>query len=307
MRNSGKKASASKLARQDARSCYIMLLLPIIGFFVFTLYPIVWSVKMSFFTYEGMESTKAFIGWDNWKAVLTDTIYWSKWLMNLKLFIFKLPVEALLAFLIATLLMGNTKFSGVYRSIYFLPTIISAAVSGLIFANIFDFFGVINSNLLKFGIIKEGINWYGNEHASFMLVYLVTLWMSLGTNILYFMAALSTVPKDIMESADLDGASWWVKTFKIKLPLILPTMQVIILLSLNGILQIGDVILLLNNGAPGGATHTVMSYLQSRIIPGFGGVGDIGYSAALSVVTSIIFCICGVMFNKLTKRMQSIY
>lgn len=306
MRN-GKTSSATQLARQDARSCYIMLLLPIIGFFVFTLYPMFWSVKMSFFTYDGLESTKAFVGWDNWKAVLTDSIYWSRWLMNLKLFVCKLPVEALISFLIATLLMSKTKFSGLYRSIYFMPTIISAAVAGLIFANIFDFFGVINSNLLKLGIIKEAINWYGEKTASFILIYLVTLWMSLGTNILYFMAALSTVPQELMESADLDGANWWVKTFRIKLPLILPTMQVIMLLSLNGILQLGEQVLLLNNGAPGGVNHTVMSYLTSRIVPGFGGVQDIGYSAALSIVTSIIFCILGITFNKLTKKMQSVY
>lgn len=305
--SSEKKIYISKLSRSDAKTCYIMLLLPIIGFFVFTLYPMIWSVKMSFFTYDGLESTKAFVGIENWIAVLTDKIYWSKWLTNLKLFVFKMPVEALLAFIIATLLIKGTKFSGFYRSVYFMPAIISAAVVGVIFSNIFDYFGVINANLVKFGIIKENINWYADKTSSFMLLYFATLWMSLGTNILYFMAALSTVSQDILESAELDGASWLVQTFKIKLPMILPTMQVIMLLSLNGVLQIGEVVLLLNNGAPGGENHTVASYLMSRIVPGFGGVGDIGYSAAMSIVTSIIFCICGVMFNKLTKKMQSIY
>lgn len=302
-----KKISASKLAKNDARTCYIMLLLPIIGFFVFTLYPMIWSVKMSFFTYDGLESTKAFVGTANWKTVLTDTIYWSKWLTNLKLFVFKMPVEALLAFIIATLLIKGTKFSGFYRSVYFMPTIISAAVVGVIFANLFDYFGVINANLVKFGIIKENINWYADKTSSFMLMYFATLWMSLGINILYFMAALSTVSQDILESAELDGANWLVQTFKIKLPMILPTMQVIMLLSLNGVLQIGEAVLMLNNGAPGGVNHTVSSYLMSKIVPGFGGVGDIGYAAAMSIVTSIIFCICGITFNKLTTKLQSIY
>lgn len=299
--------SRNSIAVNEEKTCYLMLILPIVGFFLFTLYPILWSGRISFFSYDGIKSHTSFVGIENYAKLITDKYYWSSWITNIKLFIFKMPVEALLAFITANLLSNKTKFAGFYRSMYFMPAIISSAVIGLIFSNMFDYFGLINAILTKSGILKENINWFENETTSFLTIYITSFWASFGTNVLYFMAALSTVPKEVLEGADIDGANSFVKMFKIKLPMIMPTLQVLLLLSFNGVLQLNDLVLLLTNGAPGGKTYTVAAYLTSKIVPGFGQTSDVGYAAAMSIATSLIFCAVALIFNKLTKKMESVY
>lgn len=293
--------------KSEEMACYIMILLPVIGFFLFTLYPLIWSGKISFFSYDGIKSHTSFVGFKNYVNLITDKYYWSSWITNIKLFIFKMPLEALLAFVTANLLSNKTKFAGFYRAMYFMPSIISGAIIGLIFSNMFDYFGLINAILLKVGILSENINWFENESTAFLTIYIASFWASFGTNVLYFMAALSTVPKEVLESADIDGANSVVKLFGIKLPMIMPTLQVLLLLSFNGILHLNDLVLLLTNGAPGGKTYTVSSYLTSKIVSGFGQTSDIGYAAAMSIITSIIFCVVALIFNRLTKRMENVY
>ena len=297
----------TKWNKKEVAACYMLLALPIIGFFVFTLYPFFWAGKISFYSYDGIDSHTAWVGWQNFKDAICNSGYWKAWRVNLIFFIIKMPVEMLLAFVTANLLMAKTKLSGFYRSVYFLPAIVSAAIVGLIFSNLFDYFGVINTYLVKFGVVQEPINWYANTGTAIFMVIITTLWQSFGINVLYFLAALSNVSKDVMESAELDGAGTFTQLFKIKLPMILPMLQVMLLLGLNGILQLNDLVLVLTNGAPGGTTYTISAYLTSHIVPGFGKTSDIGYAAAMSIITSIIFCIIGISFNRLSTKIKERY
>lgn len=297
----------TKWNKKEVAACYMLLALPIIGFFVFTLYPFFWAGKISFYSYDGIDSHTAWVGWQNFKDAICNSGYWKAWRVNLIFFIIKMPVEMLLAFVTANLLMAKTKLSGFYRSVYFLPAIVSAAIVGLVFSNLFDYFGVINTYLVKFGVVQEPINWYANTGTAIFMVIITTLWQSFGINVLYFLAALSNVSKDVMESAELDGAGTFTQLFKIKLPMILPMLQVMLLLGLNGILQLNDLVLVLTNGAPGGTTYTISAYLTSHIVPGFGKTSDIGYAAAMSIITSIIFCIIGISFNRLSTKIKERY
>ena len=89
--------------------------------------------------------------------------------------------------------------------------------------------------------------------------------------------------------------------------MILPMLQVLMLLSINGVLHLGEIVLLLTGGAPAGTTYTVQAYLMRYIVPGFGGTSDLGYMSAASIVTSIICCMVAVIFNKITAKIQNKY
>ena len=299
------KDRRAALKRKETITCYLVLLFPIIGFLIFTLYPMLWAGRISFFSYDGLHTN--FIGSSNYKSIFKDTNFWASWGNNLKVMIIKTPVEALLAFVTANVLMDRTKFSGIFRAIYYLPGIISTAIVALVFSNMFQYFGVFNTYLMKWGIIEKNIDWLSSTNTAFIMVFIVTLWMSFGGSVLYYQAALSTVPKELIESARLDGANAFAVTFKVKLPLILPTLQVLMLLSLNGCLHLGEIVLLLTGGSPGGKSYTISAYLMSRIVPGMGDKADVGYAAAMSIVVSIICCLCALAFNKLTKKLKSIY
>lgn len=297
-----------KYQPKEVATCFAMLALPLIGLLVFTIYPIVWAAVISLFSYTGVPSQTRFIGLENYITMLTqNTGYWKSWLVNLEFMVFKTPVEMLLALITANLLMKNTRLAGLYRSIYFMPAVVSVATVGLIFSNLFDYFGFINAVLKSLHLIDNNIDWFASKPTAMIALFAGSFWQAFGTTVLYFMAAISTVPKEVYESAKIDGANGATVLFRLTLPMIAPVLQVILLLSISGLLQINEYILVMTNGAPAGSTYTVSAYLTSKIVTGYGQVANIGYASAMSIVTSVIFCVIGVVFNKFTNRLQNVY
>ena len=287
-------------------TCYLLLALPIIGFVVFTIYPILWTLYKSLFSYTGVPSETRFIGFENYLTLFADSEYWNSWKMTLQYAIIKIPLEAVLAFITAYFLTLKIKGANFFRSLYYLPAIFSVAIIGLIFSNIFDYFGIVNGLLVKIGILSEKIDWFSQKWTAFSALLVGGLWNSFGTSVLYYMAALANVPKELYESADIDGASELIKIIKIALPMILPIVAVLLLLSISGCLHVNEYVLVMTNGAPAGSTHTVLSYQTSKIVPGFGTVGNIGYSATMSCITSVLFCCVGIVYSKLSKKLNNI-
>ena len=135
-----------------------------------------------------------------------------------------------------------------------------------------------------------------------------SIWATFGVNVMYLLAALATVPDDLYESADIDGASHTRKFFSITLPMIAPVFQTILLLSLLGSLSINEYIIVLTNGGPHGQTNAVMSYLYTKFVPGFAETSpQLGYDCAMSLVTTILFAIIGVSFNRISNKMNTLY
>lgn len=290
-------------------SCYLILSIPIIGFLVFTLYPNLWAASKSFFYYTGTPSQTRFIGFENYARIFSsDKTYWKTWVNTFMFAIGKLPIELPLAMLIAVCLRGKLKGAGFYRTMYYLPCVISVAIVGLVFTNLFDYFGFINAWLIKLGFIQEPIEWFANYGTALFALVIGAVWNTFGTNVLYFLAAMSNVPEELYESAKLDGASGWTTFWKITLPMMSPVLQTILLLSINGTIHTSDYILVTTNGAPHGSTYTVMSYIVSKFVPGFAEASvNIGYGCAISIVTSILMIIVALVYSKLSKKMQNIY
>lgn len=306
-----KQFNKEKMSAEDKKHawlCYGLLALPIIGFFVFRLYPIFWAVRLSWFSYTGVSSETRFVAWDNYKTLFTvDANYWRSWLFTFKYAIIKVPIEACVAFITAYFLCKEPKGVNFFRSVYYLPAIFSVAIIALMFSNIFDNFGVVNGLLRKAGLISNNIDWFSKSGTALFALLLGGWWNSLGVNILYFMAALANVPKELYESAELDGANEFQKIIHITAPMIAPIFQILLLLSINGCLHVSEYVLLLSNGSPGGATHTIGSYMISKIVPGFGQVSNIGYASCMSFISSIFFCLIALGYTKLSKKLQNLY
>lgn len=288
--------------------CWAILSLQIIGILVFTLYPLTWAIQKAWYYYTGAPSLTRFVGWDNFIEIFKDSTYWKAWLNTLKFALYKIPIELALALLLASLLQRKLKGKGIFRVIYFMPNIISVAIIGLVFTNMFDYFGLINGWLMKTGIIQSEIDWFKNGNTAMAALVSGSIWNTFGINVLYFIAAYSNVPGDLYEAASLDGANKWQQFIHITLPMIAPVFQTILLLSINGTLHTNEYILVTTNGAPGGQTFTVMSYLASKYLPGFAEQQvNIGYGCALSIMTSVIMCTIAVVYSKLSHKLQNLY
>lgn len=298
-----------KISQSVEKQCYLLLLLPIIGFFVFTIYPILWAIFRSFYYYDQIPANTQWKGIENYIDIFTSNVkYWRSWLTTLKFMLYKLPFEIILTLVLAVFLCKKIKAVQTFRAIYFMPTIISVALSSVIFSNLFDYFGFFNNLFLKMHLISKPIDWFADYSSAMFVLVFGSVWGCFGINVLYFSAALTNVPDDLYEAAELDGATGLKKFIFITIPMIAPVFQTILLLAINGTLQTSEYVLVMTNGAPGGTTHTVGSYVLANYVPGFAeGSIDIGYGCAMSVINSIVYGGVAFIYQKVSAKMQNIY
>ncbi len=289
--------------------CTVMISPAIIGFFVFTLYPIVWAISKSFNYYTGVDSQTMFVGFENFINVFTrDTGYWPAVGNSFLFTLGKLPIELPLAFCLALIVSKKRRgFKSARVGLYF-PTIISVTVVGLVFTNLFSYSGYVNTILQKIGLISAPIDYFSHKGSALMILIIASVWQTFGINTIYFMVALANVPEEVYESAKLDGAGMFVTLFKITLPLIAPVLATILLLAINGSLQVGDIVLNLTNGAPGGQTEVATTFLLKKIVPGFASTSaNIGEGCAAAIINAFIYSGVALIYSKLSSKVVRYY
>ncbi len=303
------KKSKKRFIGSESFWCYLMLLLPITGFVVFQVYPVLWTFKWAFYSYSGVPSETRFVGLANFKTMFsTDLTYWKSWGNTLLIAGLRIPVEIGLAMGLALILNKKRKGSGFFQAMFYLPHIISTAIIGLIVSSMFSYFGIVNGILVEFGLIDVGIDWFARRSTALGMITFASTWAHFGVNVMYFLAAFANVPAELYECAGLDGASKSVTFFKITLPVIAPIFSTIMLLAIMRGLSMNELIIILTNGGPYGQTNTVMSYLYTKFVPGFAEDNiQIGYGCAMSLITTILFSLIAVGYSRVNKWLKGLY
>ncbi|MFA6505731.1 MAG: sugar ABC transporter permease [Treponemataceae bacterium] len=289
----------------------ILMLLPMfIGFMVFTVYPILWVLRWAWFEYAGYGNA-LFVGLDNFvRAFTRDSNFWNAMLNTFYLAFAKLILEMPLSIALAFFVNKQVKGSSILRIIYFLPTVFSIAVIGLIFVILFSAYnGIVNALLVHSGILRSNINWFANRWLSLTVVLLVSLWSTFGLNMIYFLMGLQNIPEELYECSTLDGASGARQFFSITIPLLAPVMQIVFMLSMLGTMRIADLILVMTNGQPGGSTEVVMTYIF-KFFFAYGdasGRSQYGYGSALAIITGIILTIITVIYLRMSRKLKETY
>lgn len=301
-----KSKSRSKLNSQ----LYAMLLPNLILFISLTVYPIVWSLRYMLFDYDGIRSA-SFVGLDNFVRLFTrDDVYWSSLLNTFEYAAGKLVLIIPLALILAMILNIPFKGNKLVQAIVFSPTIMSSAVMALMFYLLLNVYnGDLNRLLLSIGIIQEPINWLGTSLAM-VSVILVAVWGGVGNYMVYFLSGLQTIPKDIYESAELDGATYWPRLFKITLPMLGPVLRIVLMLAILAAFQDIQSIMVMTEGGPLGETQVVFLYLYQLFFPISTTSAiqpQIGYGAAASVVTGIILGIITAIYLFVSKKLDDIF
>jgi len=291
---------------QKERMCYLLLSPQIIGFLVFSIVPMIWAISKSW-TYYDLIDTR-YVGWENFKILFHDTSYWNSLLTTLRFALMKIPLEIPLALILAVLLSRKIRGAGVFRAVYYLPYVLSTALVALVFSNLFNYFGVLNALLQKIGIIELPIDWFATTASAMWVIVITDIWKTFGVNVLYFISALANVPEEVYESAKIDGANRVQTFFKITLPMIAPTFQIILMMSIIGTLGMSELVLVLTNGAPSGTTYTVNAYIFNNYSPGIAIPGvNIGYGCAMSLMTAIILSCITMGYMKFSSKLKQVY
>lgn len=273
-----------------------LILFTLVGFI-----PIVQSVYYSLLDWDGIQPAR-FTGLSQYKDVFfTDTygmefnnaIVNSIYLAILSVFL-QLPVALLLALILARGVKGEK----IYRTLYFVPVLVSSAVIGMMFLKIYNpNYGVLSMMLEKFGLGNWTRDWLTDSGTALTSIMLPTVWQYIGYHMLLMYAAIKGIPDDIYEAAKIDGASGVRAAFSITLPLITPILKVCVTFAVIGSLKFFDLAYIMTNGAPNPDTDvpsTLMySSIFSRNMYGYGSV-----MAVFMVVECLLFYI---LLQKLIK------
>ncbi len=293
--------------KNDHVQAVLMLLPMLAGFTLFTYGPILYILRFCLFKANDFKST--YIGLDNFVRLFTrDPAFWDAILNTVILSAGKLVIEIPLAMFLAILLNKGLKGTGFFRTFLFLPAITSTAIVGLIFSLMFaSFDGIVNNILQYIGLISRPINWMGNKWTALEMLGIASIWNNFPINMIYFLMALQSIPREIYECAELDGVTPWKRFWNITLPMIAPIAQVVILMAIVGSLKVSDLVLASTNGAPGGKTEVIMTYVFKYFFGYSGRSVEIGYASAMSVVTGIFLAIISFIYMRVTSKMNEVY
>ena len=289
----------------------VLLLLPMfVGFLLFVVYPIFWVLRWCWFEYDGF-TEPVFVGWYNFvRAFTRDSSFWMALKNTFVIAGLKMLIEIPLALLLAVLVNNKVKGSAAFRIIYFMPSVFSIAIVGLIFSILFSSYnGIVNAVMVQLGLTQRYIDWFGSKNTAMLVIILVSLWTTFGLNMVYFLMGLQNIPQALYECSSIDGANSVQQFFHITLPLVAPVLQLVIMLSVLGTLKMTDLILVLTNGQPGGQTEVVMTYIFKFFFQYGDGAAirsQYGYASALSVLTAGVLGVVTLVYLKISARMREI-
>lgn len=314
MKSTAKNRTVSKAVKRKHASLkeqvqsYFMIAPQVIGFLVFSLYPIIWVVRYAWYDYDSV--TAIFTGFDNFIRVFHDASYWRSVSNTFIISIGKLLVELPLALILAVILSDKLRGKSMFRLCFYMPNIISVAIVGITFSYMFSSFdGIVNYILQALKIIDVPINWFANKWTAIAVIMLASIWQGFGVNMIYFMAGLMNIPEELYECSRLDGANKVQQFFHVTIPQLAPVAQIICMLAIVSGIKMNDLILVLTNGQPGGETEVVMSYILKQFFA-LNSVAtsdpQIGYACATGVVTSIILAAITVMYLRMSRRATTV-
>ncbi|RKL68471.1 lactose ABC transporter permease [Salipaludibacillus neizhouensis] len=278
---------------QTKRVPYFFIAPAVILFAIFTLYPILASLYLSFQTYEG--GTYTFAGLDNYTRLMGDSIFWTALSNTFFIFIFQVPIMLILAMILASVLNSQLlRLKGFFRVSFFLPAVTSLVAYSLLFSIMLQNNGLFNEILSYVGI--DAIPWLSDSFwAKFSIVMAMT-WRWTGYNMIIFLAALQNIPEEMYEAASIDGAGKIRQFFSITVPSLKPIILFAGILSTIGTLQLFDEPFNLTSGGPGNATMTLGLYIYENGFEYF----DFSYGSAIAYVVVMLVAILSYVQFKFT-------
>lgn len=234
----------------------------IIGFLFFTLYPVGASLYYAFCDYDVL-SRPVWVGTLNFRDMFTDEVFWKSLYNTLRYAAFALPLGMILSLFVAVLLNQRIVGRPIFRTIFFLPSLVPLVASVMLWLWIFNgSFGLLNYALGWFGI--EGPNWLTDENWTMPSLVIMSLW-GIGNAVVIQLAALQDVPRSLYESADIDGAGPWSKLWHITIPLISPVLYFNLIMGIIGSLQVFvQPYIMMPNGGPNRSALFYAVYLYDN-------------------------------------------
>ncbi|KKB12287.1 ABC transporter permease [Devosia geojensis] len=279
---------------RESIAAYVFLLPWLIGFVFITLGPILASLALSFTNFSGSLERMQWVGLDNYIRMFTsDRAYWGSVRVTLLYVFVSVPIMLAFALAVAVVLNRGLRFLGIYRTIFYLPSLLGTSVAiAVLWRYVFGQYGLINQLLGLFGI--EGFSYIGDPRSALQTIMVLNVW-TFGAPMVIFLAGLRQIPAQIYEAATLDGANAWQRFWSITLPSLSPLVLFNGVLSMIGGFQAFTQVYVISDGSggPAGSTMFYTLLLYQRAFTQL----QLGYASAMAwvlllfigVVTAVLF------------------
>lgn len=285
MKKNGMKVTAKQRVAGWVYLAPAALLIVIMSF-----YPIIQAVVMSLKTGSSANMSWAEPLIYNYTRMFQDKLFMRSVRNTFLYLLVQVPIMLVAAMLLAQILNNrDLKFKGFFRTCVFLPCATSLVSYSLIFKSLFATQGLINTILVNLGILEENYNFLGTASSARVVIILALLWRWTGYNMVFFLAGLQNIEYSVYEAAKIDGAGSWQTFWRITVPLLMPTIVMTAIMSINGTLQLFDESMNLTGGGPANSTITMSHYIYNN---SFGqGVANFGYASAMSFFIFILVAV----------------
>jgi len=278
---------------------YLMVAPAIILLLVFFYYPVFQSFYMSLFNWSLM-GEHTFVGLGNYLNMFSDKVAIKAWKFTVIWTLVITPLIFIVGMLLAFLTSSQRKLMGVFRSIYFVPTIMMTVASGIIWRYFFSSqaYGLGNYILMSLKITSEPLNFLGATPQSIFSIAFSGVWMWVGLTMLLLVSAIQAIPTEILESANIDGAGWLQTSWYITFPLIRPSFGMAMIISIIGSFLSFAEFLIMTEGGPNHTTTPILMWIYTQSFQYY----HLGYGAALSFILMIVLIILTIIQLKLFHR-----
>lgn len=260
-----------------------LMLAPALGvYLLFAVYPMVDVVLMSFSAWNGLTAEARFVGFDNYRHVLSsDPVFWGAFANTVWWTLLALVIPNLVSFGLALALNQTLPGRASLRVVFYLPVIIASIAVATIWKWMYDpFFGLFNSLLTGWGMHGFILDWLGDKRVALWSVFAAHVWQSVGVAMVLFLAGLQSVSATLVEAARIDGAGRFAIFRHVTLPALRPTIAVVMVLSLINSLKAFDIVYGMTGGGPAQSTQMLAMWGYAQAMQ----LGDFGKGAAISVI-----------------------
>lgn len=270
----------------------------IIGLGLFTFLPILASVVLAFFSWDIITPPR-FVGLENFADIATDPTIRVSFLNTIGFVVVAVTLQLAVALVLAVLV--NTRMPGLlksfFRSVLFFPLVLSAASVSIIMGYLFnENFGLVNHVLNLLGMAD--VPWLTSTRGAMVVVILVYVWQNFGFSFLLFLGGLSSIPKEVYEAAQVDGATGWKQFWRITFPLVSPTTLVASVMAIISALQIFDQPYVLTRGGPGDSTRTAVMVIYESAFKQL----EFGRASAIGIVLTVVIMLVTAVQFRLSRR-----
>ena len=266
---------------------------------VFLVWPLIQAFQFSFYRWRGVSVRSTFIGLKNFTDLFADQVFRKSLFNNLELLVVGGLVVLILSVAVAHALHGTTRLSRTIRGVVLFPQILSLVVVAVLWQNIFDpQLGLINGGLKSLGLDRFSRTWLGDPRTAFGSVGIAFVWYAAGFYVMLFAAGLRSIPADVVEASELDGATGLTRFWRVTWPMLWSVKRVAVVYLTITVMNVFVLVYLMTRGGPDRASEVMLTYLYENAFTNY----QFGYATAVAVANFVVVMVLSVLILLVFRR-----